>query len=122
MPPEPPKDLSYEIDSTGKVNIKWALGEDEDLLGYHVYFTNNKRHYLHNVSHTVLQDTVFRDTFDLQSLTETGYYKVTALDFNYNVSEFSEWLEVIKPDIVPPSAPIITNHESFEDGITDKLL
>ena len=65
----------------------------------------------------MIQDTIFRDTFDLQSLTETGYYRITALDFNYNVSGFSDWLEVVKPDIVPPSSPIITNHESLNKGI-----
>lgn len=117
IPPKPPTELAYEIDSTGKVVLSWALGEEEDLLGYHVYFANSKRHYLHNVSNLVIQDTIFRDTFDLQSLTETGYYRITALDFNYNVSEFSEWLEVVKPDIVPPSSPIITKHESLDDGI-----
>lgn len=117
IPPSPPTDLSYEIDSSGNVVLNWALGKEEDLLGYHVYFTNNKRHYLHNVSKTVLQDTIFRDTFDLQSLTETGYYRITALDFNYNVSGYSEWLEVIKPDLVPPSSPIITKHEALDNGI-----
>ena len=117
IPPKLPTELAYEIDSTGKVVINWALGKEEDLLGYHVYFTNNKRHYLHNVSKLVIQDTIFRDTFDLQSLTETGYYRITALDFNYNVSGFSDWLEVVKPDIVPPSSPIITDHESLDNGI-----
>lgn len=117
IPPAPPTDLSYEIDSMGRTTIKWSLGKEEDLLGYHVYFANSKRHILANVSNVVLQDTIFRDTFDLQSLTETGYYRITALDFNYNVSGFSEWLEIVKPDIVPPSSPIITSHQSLENGI-----
>jgi hypothetical protein len=117
LPPAPPSGLTYEIDTTGKTVISWDLGKEEDLLGYHVYFANSKRHYLANVSNLVIQDTIFRDTFDLQSLTETGFYRITALDFNYNVSEFSEWLEVIKPDIVAPSSPIITKHKSHKDGI-----
>lgn len=117
IPPSPPTELSYEIDSSGHVVIRWALGKEEDLLGYHVYFTNNKRHYLHNVSNLVIQDTIFKDTFDLHSLTESGYYRITALDFNYNVSGFSEWLEVIKPDIVPPSSPIITRHKALNEGV-----
>lgn len=117
IPPSPPTDLSYEIDSLGRVIVKWSLGEEEDLLGYHVYFANSKNHFLANVSNTVLQDTIFKDTFDLQSLTETAYFRITALDFNYNVSGFSEWLEVVKPDIVSPSAPIITSHKALESGI-----
>ena len=84
IPPQPPTGIEYEIDSTGKVVLSWNLGKEEDLLGYHVYFANSRSHILHNVTKLVLQDTIFRDTFDLQSLTETGYYRITAIDFNYN--------------------------------------
>ena len=117
IPPSPPTGMTYEIDSSGNTVISWNLGQEEDLLGYHVYFANSRRHMLGNVTKMVLQDTVFKDTFDLQSLTETGYYRITAIDFNYNVSDFSDWLEVVKPDIVPPSGPIITGHRSLTNGI-----
>lgn len=117
MPPAPPTGITYEIDSSGHTIVKWDVGPEEDLLGYHVYFGNSKGHYLTNVTKLVLQDTIFRDTFDLNSLTETAYFRVTALDFNYNVSDYSEWLEVVKPDIVPPSSPVITDHKYSDKGI-----
>ena len=116
-PPKPPTNIKYKIDTNGIVKIWWDMGKEEDLMGYHVYFNNDMGHYLHNVTDTVLQDTFFIDTLDLKSLSEKVYYRITALDVNYNVSGFSTWLIVEKPDLVPPSSPLIVGYKATEKGI-----
>jgi hypothetical protein len=122
IPPSLATGFDYKIDTLGRVELSWNLGPEKDLYGYHVYFSNSKSHYPNNATKSVLQDTIFRDSLDLNSLTETAYYRVTALDFNYNVSGFSEWIEVKKPDLVAPSSPLITGHLSKENGIEIKYV
>ncbi len=117
VPPSPPVGLTGTIDSNGIVTLKWNLGKEEDLLGYHVYFNNQKDHFWTNVSHNVIQDTVFIDTIRLKSLTEIINYRVTALDYNYNVSNFSDILELHKPDFVPPAAPILVKWKNTENKL-----
>jgi len=117
IPPSPPLGLTGSIDSNGIVTLKWKMGSEIDLLGYHVYFANDSTHYWANVSNNVLQDTVFTDTITLKSLTEKIYYRVTALDYNYNVSNFSKILELHKPDFIPPAAPTLVRWENTENSV-----
>ena len=42
------------------------------------------------------------DTLLLKTLTYDIYYKVMALDNNFNSSEFSQTVKLIKPDTIPP--------------------
>lgn len=118
IPPLPPSNITYQIDTSGHLQLMWPMGQEEDLLGYHVYYANNKKDYLSNISESVLQDTVYTDTLNLYNLQEKTYYRITALDFNYNVSAYSEWVVVERPDIVPPSSPIIIDHRASEESIT----
>lgn len=117
IPPNPPLGLQGSIDSNGIVSLKWNMGQEEDLLGYHVYFANDSTHYWNNVSNNVVQDTVFSDSITLRSLTEKIYYRITALDYNYNVSDFSGILELKKPDLIPPAAPILVKWKNTENSI-----
>jgi len=116
-PPAAPHHIRYEIDTNGIVKLTWPMGKEEDLMGYHVFFSNSKQQYPVNVTGKVLRDTVFYDTLDLKTLHEKVYYRITALDINYNVSPFSDWVEVVKPDLVPPTAPLIISHKGLDNGI-----
>ena len=58
---------------------------------------------------TALLKLVFSDTVTLNSLTPKIYYKIKALDFNYNQSKFSELVAITKPDTIPPITPVFTN-------------
>lgn len=111
IPPNSPVGLSAAIDSTGKVELKWLPNPEKDLLGYKVFRTMIK-----GTEHAVLVDTiwygtVYRDTLDLKMMNRKVYYAVTALDFRFNQSKLSEDIEVIKPDIIPPTSPVFADYK-----------
>jgi len=45
------------------------------------------------------------------------YYKVVAVDYHYNQSDYSKILEVKRPDLIAPSAPVISKAESSTTSI-----
>ncbi|MEJ5262112.1 MAG: fibronectin type III domain-containing protein, partial [Ignavibacterium sp.] len=98
------------IDSTGIVTLHWPLGKDPDITGYRVYFANAADHEFSNITPYPIQDTVFVDTLNLNTLTKEIYYQIAAVDRNFNHSERSEILKLIKPDIVPPTTPLISKY------------
>ncbi|MCB2204697.1 hypothetical protein KQI65_08105 [bacterium] len=117
IPPAIPQGLHASIDSSGVVRLEWTANEEIDLQGYRVFYANDPTHEFQQLTRQISQDTAFVDTLTLKTLSEEIYYKVTALDYNFNHSPFTEALMVEKPDIVPPSAPLIHDIESMENGV-----
>lgn len=109
IPPNAPLGLSGNIDSSGIVTIHWPLGPEPDIMGYRVFFSNAPEHRFVNLTGYIVQDTIFRDTTTLNTLSKKLYYKVVAVDRNFNHSPFSETLVVIRPDTVPPTAPVFSD-------------
>jgi hypothetical protein len=107
--PRKPIGLTGSIDTFGRVKLKWNLGHDNDIIGYRVYFANQEDHKFTNLTGKFVQDTIYEDTIVLKTITRKIFYKIAALDANYNHSEFSDVLTLTKPDVVPPVMPIIIN-------------
>ena len=114
MPPSKPKFISGEIDSMGVVTLNVELNNETDLMGYRLYTANN----LEN-EFSVIQEgfnsvdsmdnpvkVQFVDTVTLRTLDPYVYYKIKALDYNYNQSTFSDILTVKRPDTIPPITPV----------------
>ncbi len=117
IPPAPPVKLTGSIDSTGIVRVTWSLGSEPDLAGYMIYFANDSTHVFSSTTPKPVRDTVFIDTISLKTLTKKIYYRVKAVDVTYNYSDFSSILELKKPDIVPPSSPVISSYKITDSGI-----
>lgn len=117
IPPVKPKIISGTIDSLGIVTITVEKNKEKDLMGYRVFKANSPEHEFSVIHEGFITDdslnneiqTVFKDTVTLNSLTPKIYYRVKALDFNYNQSEFSDIVAVIRPDTIPPVTPIFNN-------------
>jgi uncharacterized protein len=117
IPPAKPQILSAIIDSLGVVTIKVKPGLENDLKGYRLFKSNSPEHefsviaeyFKKEKSDTNAIQTVFADTVTLESLTPNIFYRVKALDFNYNQSEFSNIVEVTRPDTIHPVDPVLTN-------------
>ncbi len=105
IPPSAPLGLVGKIDSTGLVTLQWTLGEEIDLAGYMIYFTNAADHVYSTVNQAPLADTIYTDTIQIKTLTKKIYYKIKAVDTRWNYSEYSEPLELSRPDIIPPTSP-----------------
>jgi fibronectin type 3 domain-containing protein len=51
-------------------------------------------------------------------LNAKAYYAVSALDHRYNQSPLSPVCVLTKPDVIPPTSPVITGYEVSAEGIT----
>lgn len=115
--PLPPVGLEGNIDTNGVVTVKWRLGNEVDLKGYFVHYSNNLRHTFINRTDRPLQDTFWRDTIPLNVLTEQIHYKLVAIDHRFNYSGYSEILTLNKPDKVAPTSPVFQHTYSDQEGI-----
>ncbi len=117
IPPAKPQIASAIIDSLGVVTLTIKQGKEIDLKGYRIYKSNSAEHDLSVVQESFRKDKmdsnaiklVFLDTVSLNSSTPKIYYRIKALDFNYNQSIFSDLIAVKRPDTIPPITPVFTN-------------
>lgn len=117
IPPTKPKFISGKIDSLGVVTLNIALNKEVDLMGYRLYKSNSSEHEFSVIregfddNDTIQKpiQIIFKDTVTLNSLTPYIYYKIKALDFNYNQSAFSDILKVKRPDKIAPTTPVFKN-------------
>ena len=114
IPPAKPVWLSATIDSLGVVTLEVEKNPEQDLMGYRLFRANDPEHEFSVVHEGFVEDqtlrdeipTTFTETVTLNSLTPKIYYKVKALDFNFNQSDYSEVMTVERPDTIPPSTPV----------------
>jgi len=109
--PVKPQMLTGIIDTNGVIKLAWKFGSDNDLLGYQIYMANGKNNVYKQITSSPLVDSVIADTVTMRALNKEVYYKITAVDHNNNASEYSEILVIKRPDIIPPSAPVITGYK-----------
>jgi fibronectin type 3 domain-containing protein len=117
IPPAAPSGLAGTIDTLGHVTVTWRQGPERDIRGYNVFYSNQKDHEYSLLTKSPLLDTVYRDTITIKTLTKKIYYKVVAIDYNSNYSKFSQALELKKPDVVPPTAAVMSDYKVTETGI-----
>lgn len=108
VPPAIPLGLEGSIDSVGNVRLKWMQNSEEDIKGYKVYKSTTASI---NEFTAITGQPIFENTFsekvEVKQLNRNIYYRITALDNKYNESSLSDFILVIRPDVIPPSAPIL---------------
>jgi uncharacterized protein len=120
--PATPAYVKAMIDSAGVVTISWDANTEPDLAGYRIYKTNLNGHELVPLFDSVWAGTSITDTVNLKNLNRKVYYAVKAADQRSNESPFSPLIEVKKPDLVPPSQPVMADFEIQEKGIKIKWI
>jgi fibronectin type 3 domain-containing protein len=117
IPPAIPAGLQGKIDSAGIVTLSWNKNSEIDLLGYKVLRTFLKDDEVIPLFDIALKDTVYKDTVDVRNLNRKVYYTISAVDLRYNQSDLAPLLELEKPDILPPSSPVISGYKVRKEGI-----
>jgi fibronectin type 3 domain-containing protein len=117
IPPSSPIGLKAIADTTGKLILNWHSNQEEDIYGYRIYRANAANEEFAQLTVSPIKDTTFIDHINLKTLTSKIYYQVMAIDKRQNHSDFSQPLEVERPDIVPPSPPVIKKIKSTSQGI-----
>ncbi|MDR2424911.1 MAG: hypothetical protein LBD59_09350 [Prevotellaceae bacterium] len=117
VPPAVPTGLTGTVDTAGIVRLTWKNNTERDLLGYRVYRSQLKDEESTPLFYLALNDTVYSDTVNVRNLNKKVFYSVAALDKRYNQSDLSPVLELEKPDLTPPSSPVLANYKIRDDGI-----
>jgi len=115
IPPSSPTGLTGVVDSNGHVVLKWFPNPEKDLLGYKVFRSMSQSDEMAILVDTVWYGTTFNDTLDMRLKNNKIYYSISALDFRHNKSAFSKQVEVIKPDLIPPTPPVFADYK-LSDG------
>lgn len=116
-PPTPPIGLTGSVDSNGVVSLTWTPNREDDLLGYRVYWSNDQDHKFIMISSDMVREAAYTDTIQIHTLSKHVYYRIAAVDNGFGHSDFSEILELKRPDVVPPSPGILTDFKILENGI-----
>lgn len=107
IPPAVPTGLKGVVDSAGVVTLTWDANKEPDVVGYQVFLSNSGRDDQYfNAIDTIYPFTTFTDTLNLNTLTNTIYYRVNAVDKSFNRSQWSAPIMLSKPDTIAP-APVV---------------
>ncbi|TVZ53368.1 fibronectin type III domain-containing protein [Dokdonia sp. Hel_I_53] len=117
IPPSRPIGLTGKIDSSGVVHIKWKANTDVDIFGYRVFRGNLENEEYSQITSKPISTTAFRDSVSIKNLNSKVYYKIVAIDYRYNQSDYSEPLVLKKPDIIPPTSPVFKTFKVDEQKI-----
>jgi fibronectin type 3 domain-containing protein len=116
VPPKPPRGLEARVDSGGLVALRWQMGEADDITGFRVYRSISRDYEFVQATDTPTVYNAYVDTLNLNSLNSKVYYKVVAVDDNWNHSRFSDVLEVTRPDTIAPTKALLTK-AAYEKGM-----
>lgn len=116
-PPDIPVNLRGLILDDGQVIISWDENTEDDLLGYRLWWANQKEDEYTLMTGTPITNNFFVDQTVLNTLTPNMYIKIVALDYRHNTSDFSEAVVIARPDTIPPAAPLLTNISGYKDSL-----
>lgn len=122
LAPAPPADLFGYIDTTGIARIIWRPNAERDLDGYRIYKSNRPDGTYYHTHDLLHHSHEFTDTVGLKFLTKQVYYKVVAVDFNNNHSDYSTLLILERPDTIAPVAPKIVEYQKAGDQIVLSII
>jgi hypothetical protein len=116
-PPTKPNGLQGSIDRTGLVKLNWTKNTEADLKGYRIYRSDHENGEQFQISPEPVAANTITDTLNMQTLSRKIYYWIKAVDFRENESPLSTMLVLMRPDINPPSAPVLSALEANNKGV-----
>lgn len=115
--PEPPTNFNAVVSRTGIATLTWDQPLSDDVAHYDLFFVNDTTHQPTQRNTGELTDDFYQDTLALDVNQRYIYYKVRAVDYSGNFGEFTPWLQVERPSLVPPSVCHLDTAWNDEKGI-----
>lgn len=107
-PPLPPVNLRAACSPEGAVVLVWTPSPSADVSYYDVYTANAPDHtFMLLPDRQNVPDTFALDTISLDVAQRYLYYKVKAVDYSGNNSEYSEMYRLTRPNFRAPSTCLI---------------
>lgn len=117
IPPAIPSDLEATINDKGIVELAWSPNKENDILGYRLFRSVDSLAEFALLTDTILTKNSFTDTLTLNTLTKRIFYRVAALDQNYNFSKLSEIISIAIFDTIKPSQPVFYQYTPLISGV-----
>ena len=117
IPPQIPQGLTGIVNDSGIVTLSWILNDEKDIRGYRVYRSNSLKEEFTEVTKFFCVDGVFIDTLRLDNLSSKIYYRIAAVDLNFNNSKKTEPILLLKPDTIPPVPSVFTAYSVRPQGV-----
>ncbi len=117
IPPSVPIGLHGIVNDSGVVRLAWKLNPENDIRGYRVFWANSLKEEFVEATKVFCTDSVFYDTLSLNNLTSEIYYRIVAVDLNYNNSKNCEAVKLLKPDTIAPVPAVFTDYLSDKNGV-----
>ena len=118
--PEIPRGLSGLILQDGRIVLNWDENTEEDLLGYRIWFSNQRDAEYSLATGAPIAHNYYLGNTSLNTLSRKLYAKIVALDLRHNTSPLSDPIELIRPDTIPPAAPLMKEVRATYDSLTVK--
>ena len=114
--PPAPKGLKAEVEKNGRVTLTWNEPAD-DVDYYQVAFANDTTHRWNIRNQGDLKVPRYVDTLAMDINQKYIYYKVRAVDFSTNESEWSKVLQVKRPTFLVPAVAHLDSAWVDDSGI-----
>jgi len=116
-PPVTPKNFKI-VTKPGKFVMSWDSVKQKDLLGYRVYRTMDDN----NAQWEMINKEIIKETTFVHNVPKTlsrnfYFYKITAVDKNFNESSPSKIIKIKLPDVTPPDAVVITDYKVYKNRL-----
>ncbi len=93
-------------DRMAYVDIYWQPCPDDDDIDYFdLAFANDSTHKFVLRNEGGLHQSMYTDTLSLNVNQRYIYYKVRAVDYATNIGDWSDWIQVERPHVTPPTEP-----------------
>ncbi len=121
-PPSAPQKPQVLTDTSGLIMLTWGEHPEPDIIGYNIYAADGASRNFIKLNQHIYRSRLYTDTVDVHMLNEKRYYRITAVDNDYMISEPSEVLIVERPDVIPPAPALIGEYRVLQEGIRLTLL
>ncbi len=115
--PDAPLGVQASIDSNGIVKINWNKNKEKDLLGYRVFKSNTTDQDYIEDANRIIKKTTYTDTVNINTLSKKVFYKIVAVDKNYNPSAFSTPVVLSRPDKIAPVPAVFTKTAILDSAL-----
>lgn len=131
IPPAAPRWVNAVVDTNGIVTLRFKPNKEKDFMGYRIYRANQANHEYSAIKETfarkdsnivMVKDSIFYDTISLNTLSREVFYKAIALDLHFNQSLESTPVRLVRPDKIPPVAPLIKSVDVTDTTVTLSII
>ena len=116
-PPAMPTGLEGSVYQDGTIDLEWSPNTEDDLLGYKVFYSNVKTSEYSQWTNDVVKETSYTTKVSTEVATDSIYISILAVDKRYNFSERTAPIALKRPDVHPPSSPVLSFLLPREEGV-----